>query len=243
VYTEKLPFRQGFKTAVGWVKEDIIPTDRTRETKVDPIGNFGYKTKIASVYKAKITGELFLPVPGGYNVSMLNGATPRGSQIPRIVAQSSGQIIPDVPINTPITKPDTPITKPPVVGPPEMVPEYVIDNFVIWVPPEGHPLREFAPTDVNMKYLRRIKERGRIYDTYDWLFDQKEEQWIYGPDYWETTGGYEFLGIANHTGGIGRPENEPVPMVPKPTQYAYVKPGAKSVVARGGELPAGRMMR
>jgi hypothetical protein len=225
VYTEKLPFRQGFKTAVGWVKEDIIPTDRTRETKVDPIGNFGYKTKIASVYKAKITGELFLPVPGGYNVSMLNGATPRGSQIPRIVAQSSGQIIPDVPINTPITKP------------PEMVPEYVIDNTVVWVPPEGHPLREFAPAEIHMRFtrLKELKEHGRIYNTYDWLFDQKEEQLIYDHD-----DQYEFLGIANHTGGIGRPDGEHVPMVPKP---AYVKPGAKSVVARGGELPAGRMMR
>jgi hypothetical protein len=51
-------------------------------------GQWGWKNQVATIYKAKVRGQMFLPVPQGY--SGIQTALPRGSQIPEIVAQSNG---------------------------------------------------------------------------------------------------------------------------------------------------------
>lgn len=89
----KLEQRQGFKTAVGWVIEDLRPADTTRQPIMGSTGQWGWKNKVATVYKAKVRGQMFLPVPQGY--SGVQTELPRGSQIPQIVAQSTGESIPE----------------------------------------------------------------------------------------------------------------------------------------------------
>lgn len=86
----QLPYRQGFKTQLGWIHEDLRPTARTTEPQMGGAGQYKWKTQVARTYKAKMTGDMFLPLPGGYAVNLASGIT-RGSSIPRIVAESSGE--------------------------------------------------------------------------------------------------------------------------------------------------------
>jgi len=81
-----LPYRSGNRTAIGWVHQDIVPTDRTRETKQAALPQFGWKAQVANVIRAKVTGDSFLPTPGGYTQTGL----PRGTQFPRVVDSSAG---------------------------------------------------------------------------------------------------------------------------------------------------------
>ena len=78
---KNLPFKPGFKTQQGWIHQDIVPTDRTRNTKMGGLPQFGWKSQVASVLRAKVSGESFLPVPQGYKSQGL----PRGGQYPRII--------------------------------------------------------------------------------------------------------------------------------------------------------------
>lgn len=84
--TQPLPARVGFKTPVGYVIENVVPQDRSRIVKTVPLGQYSWETETARIYKAKTTGEQFLPLPMGYNKTTL----PRGSQFPVIVAESTG---------------------------------------------------------------------------------------------------------------------------------------------------------
>jgi len=87
VVSKALPNVQtGGKTNVGWVMQNITASDRSRDTKVTPLGRYGWDTTVGSVLKAKTTGEMFLPLPEGYQKSGL----PRGSQFPRVIAESIG---------------------------------------------------------------------------------------------------------------------------------------------------------
>jgi len=226
---EPFGYRQGFKTSVGWIKEDVRAPDTTRQTQVGSIGNFGYQSQIAQVQKAKVTGELFLPLPGGYSKELGGSQIPRGSQIPIIAAESEGlgKALPAAAVK--VTDPrfgengsiENPQTRENC--------EYVIDPNVYWTPPAGHHYRVDRPYQhANIRYYR-ITEHGRIYNTYDWLLDSDEPQMIYDRES-ET----EFQGVANHKGGIQRPKDEPGPAcvqvpiggrVPKPNPYEYGKPG------------------
>jgi hypothetical protein len=87
VVSKALPNVQtGGKTNVGWVMQNITASDRSRDTKATPLGRYGWDTTVGSVLKAKTTGEMFLPLPEGYQKSGL----PRGSQFPRVIAESIG---------------------------------------------------------------------------------------------------------------------------------------------------------
>lgn len=79
--------RAGFKTPVGWMIENILPVDRTRMAKMVPLGQYSWESDKARIYRAKTTGEQFLPMPMGYTKAEL----PRGSHFPRIVASSIGE--------------------------------------------------------------------------------------------------------------------------------------------------------
>ena len=81
-----LPFRSGNRTSFGWVHQGIVPTDRSRATKVAPLPQFGWKSQVANVVRARVTGDSFLPLPGGYSAVGLS----RGTQSPRVVDSSSG---------------------------------------------------------------------------------------------------------------------------------------------------------
>lgn len=137
--------RDGFKTSVGWVHEDIRLPDTSRQPKMGSTGQWGWKNTVATVYQAKRTGEMFLPSPMGYDSSQTTN--PRGSQIPRIVAQSEGlgKALPaaNIPITDPIFGEQGTITdpnQPPVDTWVEVKnPEY---KDYIWVPGNHIPNRD-----------------------------------------------------------------------------------------------------
>lgn len=83
-FKKHMPYRQGYKTQQGWVHQDIVATDRARETKQAALPQFGWKSQVASVMRAKVSGESFLPLPRGYT----SVGQSRGGLYPRIVAKS-----------------------------------------------------------------------------------------------------------------------------------------------------------
>jgi hypothetical protein len=82
------PKRQGFKSAVGWIKEDVVPMDRSRTALMGSLGQYSWDAQVGQIARASSTGEMFKPLPEGYTIGQ--GVQPRGSQIPRIVAESTG---------------------------------------------------------------------------------------------------------------------------------------------------------
>lgn len=74
------------KTNVGWVMQNIKAPAMTTEPKMTPLGRYGWDTTVGSVLKAKVSGEMFLPLPGAYGPLSL----PRGSQKPSIISTSNG---------------------------------------------------------------------------------------------------------------------------------------------------------
>ena len=86
VYSRPMGYRQGFKSQQGWIHEDLRALPRKMEPIQQDMPQFSWKSQVASVQRAKTTGQQFLPLPGGYELY----GQPRGSQIPRIVEQSSG---------------------------------------------------------------------------------------------------------------------------------------------------------
>jgi len=74
------------KTNVGWVMQNIKAPAMTTEPKMTPLGRYGWDTTVGSVVKAKVSGEMFLPIPGAYGPLSL----PRGSQKPTIRSSSNG---------------------------------------------------------------------------------------------------------------------------------------------------------
>lgn len=80
---------RGFTNDVGWVHQDIVPTDRSRETKLASNPQFGWKSQVSRTYKAKVSGDKFLPLPGGYGPT---GGVPRGSQFPLVVQKTDGSM-------------------------------------------------------------------------------------------------------------------------------------------------------
>jgi hypothetical protein len=158
-----LGYRQGFKTAVGWVHEDIRRPDTSRQPIMGSTGQWGWKNKVATVYQAKRTGEMFLPEPMGYDSSQTNN--PRGSQIPRIVAQSEG-------LGKALPAADIPITDP-VFGEQGTIPNpsehyiYVDDKDpayenAIWVPQNGQDNRDAYIDTVGYYVVSRYNKQRHL---------------------------------------------------------------------------------
>lgn len=76
----------GYKTAVGWKHQDIVPTDRKVESKMAGLPQFGWNSLVASVERTKTSGDRFLPLPRGYGASALT----RGNQYPLIAVRTTG---------------------------------------------------------------------------------------------------------------------------------------------------------
>lgn len=74
--------RRDFKTAVGFVIQDIRPADMNVEPFVGSMGDYSWRNKIATVHELKPRGEYFLPLPGPY--IPIPGELPRGGNVPSI---------------------------------------------------------------------------------------------------------------------------------------------------------------
>ena len=74
--------RKSFKTAVGWVHQDISAPDKMVTPVFQSQPSYSWVNRQAQVKKALVSGENFLPLPGGYQPTP--GQIPRGGAIPRI---------------------------------------------------------------------------------------------------------------------------------------------------------------
>ena len=62
-------------TSGGFTYENIIPEDREVIADTIPLPSYSWENSIAQVYKARVTGNAFLPLPGGFKPE---GGVPRG---------------------------------------------------------------------------------------------------------------------------------------------------------------------
>ena len=90
VATKSAFTRTSFKTSVGYQFQNIVPTDRASMTKMVPLGQYSWDSEKAVIYRAKITGDQFLPLPGGYGATGLT----RGSAYPVVIAETAGDGVP-----------------------------------------------------------------------------------------------------------------------------------------------------
>lgn len=91
VIQKHLPCSNGFKHGHGWRYQDLRAPDTLHEPLLAPTERYSWRNKIATIYEAKRTGDMFLPLPGPYGPTSL----PRGGQVPRIV-DSSGELYDDI---------------------------------------------------------------------------------------------------------------------------------------------------
>lgn len=215
---EPFGYRRGFRTGVGWLVEDLR-APASREPKLGSIGNFGWQSQVASVKRAKVTGELFLPLPNGYSKESADGIT-RGSQIPTIIAESqgSGVALPaaNVKVTDPIFGERGSIENPQM----DLVPEYTVDPKVIWTPVVEDVRRQKSPAyNDHIRYVKFIDKSMWGTLTADWLDDSTNPQLVY-----DKSDDKKFMAVANHTGGIQRPANEKVPAVRRAIPGRVPKP-------------------
>lgn len=71
---------RGYKTNHGWRYQDLRAPDKNTEPLMGSTGRYNWYNKIANVYEAKRTGDLFLPLPGPFQPTSMT----RGSQYPVI---------------------------------------------------------------------------------------------------------------------------------------------------------------
>lgn len=74
--------RRHFKTRHGYIMQDLRQPDTRYEPYVGATPQYSWRNKLATTYDARRTGEMFLPLPGGYAPNP--GETPRGGLMPRI---------------------------------------------------------------------------------------------------------------------------------------------------------------
>ncbi len=140
VVSKALPnIQTGGKTSVGWVMQNIVATDRSRATKVTPLGRYGWDTTVGSVLKEKHTGDLFLPLVSASEKPPL----PRGSQFPRIMAESVGEGVAlpaaDVKLTDPVFGDTGTVTDPGIPGCTDE------DMKAHWAPDMLDPIRQAPP--------------------------------------------------------------------------------------------------
>lgn len=74
--------RRSFKTNHGWVHQDLRAPDKLLGERMGSTGRYDWYNRVANIYEAKRTGDMFLPLPGPYGPKSMT----RGSQAPRIIA-------------------------------------------------------------------------------------------------------------------------------------------------------------
>lgn len=74
--------RRRFQTRHGYVFQDVRKPDDLVVPVLGETPDYSWRNQVATSYEAKRTGELFLPLPGGYDLAQ--GQVPRGGAIPRV---------------------------------------------------------------------------------------------------------------------------------------------------------------
>ncbi len=97
VYDTNWNSGRDFKTSHGWVYQDLRVPDRRFEPIMGSTGRYSWNNKIATVYEAKRTGDMFLPLPGPYQLAP--GEVPRGGATPVVVGTFGDGPSPLVPNN------------------------------------------------------------------------------------------------------------------------------------------------
>jgi len=82
------------KTSFGTIHQDVRASDKLHEPRLGSLPQLSWNNKLGTVYNAKRTGNMFLPLPGPYVLSP--GETPRGSQIPIVAMTTPAQQTTDV---------------------------------------------------------------------------------------------------------------------------------------------------
>lgn len=77
------------KTSWGQIVQDVRASDKLHEPRVGSVPQLQWNNRLATVYNAKRTGHMFLPLPGPYVASP--GETPRGGQLPKVTAITGGE--------------------------------------------------------------------------------------------------------------------------------------------------------
>lgn len=73
--------RQTFMTLRGWTHQDISVPDKLVVPVDIAAPSYSWNNRVANVYKARTTGQNFLPLPGGFAPE---GGVPRGGAVPEI---------------------------------------------------------------------------------------------------------------------------------------------------------------
>lgn len=203
--SKPLPYRSGFKTPVGYMFENVVPADRSEMAKMVPLGQYSWEQEKAKIYKAKTTGEQFLPLPMGYQKALL----PRGSQFPVIAAESSGTGVALPAAEVDITNSE--FGKQGSIDVPESGcrPE---ETKKIWAPAKDDPIRNDP------------KKMGQIFTHYAWrsryahtLPPAPGDTSAWNTSRQEVITGLEF----SHCGTVDRPkEAGPVPVYVPPSKRA-----------------------
>lgn len=75
------------KVSHGTIFQDMRASDKLHEPYSGSLPQYSWQNKLATVYNAKRTGNMFLPLPGPYMLSP--GEVPRGGQLP-IMTRTEG---------------------------------------------------------------------------------------------------------------------------------------------------------
>lgn len=133
-------YKGDMKTAYGWYTQDIRAADRSKETVTQPLGRYGWENDVGTVLKAKVTGEQFLPLPGGYGPAD-EDYIPRGSRNPRVVGISEGDGVPLPAVDVDVTDPE--FGKTGSTGGVGTKPEpWELAADTIWTPAMDDPVRQ-----------------------------------------------------------------------------------------------------
>lgn len=75
--------RNSFKTNIGWEIQDLRAPDKLHEPYMGAMPQYDWRNKLATVYNAKTTGDLF-PIPEGGLIQGPTDGLTRGGMYPRI---------------------------------------------------------------------------------------------------------------------------------------------------------------
>lgn len=89
VYDSNWQSGRAFKTSHGWVYMDLRAEDRLHEPFMGSGPQYSWRNTVATNYRAQRTGQMFLPLPGGYNPSP--GEIERGQIVPVITSTEAGE--------------------------------------------------------------------------------------------------------------------------------------------------------
>ena len=92
VHDSNWGYRQTFKTQRGWVHEDIRAPDRATQEMMGGLPQYSWHNTLATVHHARVSGDNFLPLPGGYGLAP--GEDPRGGSAPRVTDRTGPSAVP-----------------------------------------------------------------------------------------------------------------------------------------------------